>query len=64
MKQEQDPIVRLKAECAKEGLELSDDLSTVRVTARCLPDEPEELTEEQMEDMTPEEIARDRKSVV
>ncbi len=61
MKQEQDPIVRLKAECAKEGLELSDDLSTVRVTARCLPDEPEELTEEQMEDMTPEEIARERK---
>lgn len=55
MEQKQNPIARLRADYARKGIELSEDLNTIRITARCLPDEPEGLTDEEMEDMTPEE---------
>ena len=61
MEQNPDAIARLRASYAKNGMELSEDLNTLRVTARFLPDEWDDLTDEEMEGMTHEEVEQERK---
>ena len=61
MEQNQDALARMRASYEKEGLELSEDLSTIRITARFRPGEWDDLTDEEMEDMTPEEVEQERK---
>ena len=61
MAQNPDAIARLRASYAKNGMELSEDLNTLRVTARFLPDEWDDLTDEEMEGMTHEEVEQERK---
>ena len=55
MEQKRNPIARLRADYARRGIEISEDLNTIRITVRCVPEEPEGLTDEQMEGLTPEE---------
>ena len=61
MKQNQDVIARHRAYYAKNGMELSEDLNTIRITARFLPNEWDDLTDEEMEDMTLKEVEQERK---
>ena len=61
MKQNQDAIARLRASYTKNGIELSEDLNTIRITARFLPGELDDLTEAETEDMTQEEVEQERK---
>ena len=61
MKQNQDVIARHRAYYAKNGMELSEDLNTIRITARFLPDEWNDLTDEEMEDMTLKEVEQEQK---
>lgn len=58
MEQKQNLIARLRADYAGKGIEISEDLNTIRITARCVPGEPEGLTDEQMEGMTQEEAKK------
>ena len=61
MEQNQDAIARKRAILEKDGIELSEDLNTIRITAGFLPDEWEDLTDEDMENMTPEAVEQERK---
>ena len=61
MKQNQDAITQKRANFAENGMELSEDLNTIRITARFLPNEWDDLTDEEMEDMTLKEVEQERK---
>ena len=61
MKQNQDAIAQKRASYAEDGMELSEDLNTIRITARFLPGEWDDLTDEEMEEMTHEEVEQERK---
>ena len=61
MKQNQDAITQKRAYFAENGMELSEDLNTIRITARFLPNKWDDLTDEEMEDMTLKQVEQEQK---
>ena len=60
MKQNQNAIARIRASYEENGIELSEDLNTIRITDRFQPGEWNDLTDEEMKSMTPEEVKQER----